>query len=107
MLADMLQSATRLGVLVALAGACGCSLNPQPLPPGDTPDGGGFQSADATTPGADSGTSSGGGDARAALDASMDAVPAVPADASDAEASEGASDGAHDGPNDGGSEDGG
>jgi hypothetical protein len=107
----------RLGVVVALGAACGCSLNPQPLPPGEGPEGGyGSQaSLDATAGGADGTAGFGSADSGARLDASADAVPAVPvADAGDAESDargdgsiEGGFDGPYDGPTDGASEDGG
>jgi hypothetical protein len=114
MLADLLQSAKRLGVLVALGAACGCSLNPQPLPPGEAAEGGGSQSVDATAPGNGDAAGFGAGDAAGRLDASTDGLPSVPgADAGDAEsdapgdgAGEGGFDGPYDGPTDGGSEDG-
>jgi hypothetical protein len=114
MLADLLQYATRLGVLVALGAACGCSLNPQPLPPGEAAEGGGANGpADATTQGGDSG-SFGSGDAGARVDASEDSPAAVPGtDAGDSGSdgigdgsSDGGFDGPYDGPSDGGSEDG-
>ncbi|HTQ47069.1 MAG TPA: hypothetical protein VMI75_30145 [Polyangiaceae bacterium] len=116
MLADLLQPAMRLGVVLAFGATCGCSLNPQPLPPGEGPDaGGGSQSLDATAGNGDGSAGFGSGDAGGGrLDASMDALPSVPgADAGDAESDapgdgpgEGGSDGPYDGPTDGGSEDG-
>jgi hypothetical protein len=115
MLADLLSSVTRLGALVALGAACGCSLNPQPLPPGEGPDGGGSQSLDATAPGNGDATGGFGGDAGGSRqDASADGATVVPStDAGDAEpaapgdgSSEGGFDGSYDGPSDGGSEDG-
>jgi len=115
MLAALQQSALRLGAVLALGAACGCSLNPQPLPPGEGPDAGGGSQviADATT-GNDATGGFGSGDAGARQDATADALPSVPGtDAGDAEsdapadrASEGGFDGPYDGPTDGGSEDG-
>lgn len=113
MLADLLQSASRLGVLVALTAACGCSLNPQPLPPGEGPDGSAGQiPADATT--GDSGGSFGGNDGGARIDATADGAPAIAPDAGDAASdamgdgpTEAAEDGPEDAaPGDGGNEDG-
>ncbi len=109
MLVDLLQPAARLGALVALSLACACSLNPQPLPPGETPDSsaGGNQAADATT--GDS-AGFGSGDAASKIDATEDALPAVPPDggeaAADAQADSVADGSESDGPSDGGSEDG-
>ncbi len=114
MLADLLQSAKRLGVLVALGTACGCTLNPPPLPPGAPPDAAAGQSADATTPGSDSGTF-GFGDSGSKLDATTDGVPAVPPDAGGDAGTDAIGDGPADAvgdgpeeaaPSDGGNEDG-
>jgi hypothetical protein len=115
MLADLQQSALRLGAVLAFGAACGCSLNPQPLPPGEVAEGGGSQSLDATAGNSDAAGGFGSGDAGGGrLDASTDALPSVPGDdagdaASDAPgdgAGDGGSDGPYDGPTDGGSEDG-
>ena len=115
MLADLQQSALRLGAVLALGAMCGCSLNPQPLPPGEGPEGGGSQvSLDATTGNGDGAAGFGGGDAGARVDATADAPLTVPgADAGDAEpaapgdgATDGGFDGPYDGPTDGGNEDG-
>ena len=118
MLADLLQCAKRLGVLAALGLACGCSLNPQPLPPGETGDAATFGpgGGDATTAGNDSGGSFGGADAGAKLDATADGAPAVAPDAGAGDAGsdaigDGPTDAVADGPEDdaptdGGSEDG-
>lgn len=117
MLAHLRRPAAWLGVLAALAAVCACSLNPQPLPPGASPEGGAAQvAADATVP--DSGSSFGGssgGDGGARGDATTDAeAPPTPAtDAGDAASdavadgpSDAASDSPEEAPSDGGSEDG-
>lgn len=111
MLSDLLQPAKRLGVLVALGAACGCSLNPQPLPPGEASEGGtAGQYSDATAPGSGDAAGFGGGDSGPRVDATADGAPAVPpTDAGDAESDageDGPSEGGLDGPSDGGSEDG-
>jgi hypothetical protein len=63
-------------VLLLGATVQACSLNPQPLPPGDQPDGGAFGAADATAASADGGTDLGaGGDASAHSDAGDQGVP--------------------------------
>jgi hypothetical protein len=113
MLADLLRSATRLGVLAALGLACGCSLNPQPLPPGAAPEGGGAGEYVDATAGGDGGNSFGPGDAAPRVDATADGTPGIPPEGGDAAADAGgdgsgdaAVDGPEDGPSDGGSEDG-
>jgi hypothetical protein len=95
------------GLALGLVGAYACSLNPQPLPPGETADGGDtLVGHDASTfgPGADSGGNFGEDGAGGSVpDASVDGAPAVPPEGGDAsdggdsgDAGDGASDGATD-----------
>ncbi len=93
------------GAALGLGAAIACSLNPQPLPPGET--------ADASTVyggrGADSGAAGfGGGDAAEGIDTGTSvpatdggtASPPEAGDAGDAGASDGAADGPEGGPSD-------
>jgi len=94
------------GVALGLGAAYACSLNPQPLPPGDTADGGEtVVGHDASTfgPGADSGGSFAGDGPTggAAPDGSSDgAMPGPPEGGDAGDAGDGESDGAPDGATD-------
>lgn len=117
MLAYLRRPAAWLGVLAGLAAVYACSLNPQPLPPGAAPEGGGAAqvAADATVPDSGSASFGGSGDGGPRADAATDAEapPSPAADAGDAASdatadgpNDAASDSPEEAPTDGGSEDG-
>ncbi len=84
-------AARGVAAVALLALAAGCSLNPQPLPPGETADGGGSMA----TPGEDAGAGTaadggglfGGGDATTSTDAGVPVPPGAEAGGSSPDAS--------------------
>jgi len=92
MLARLARRHSVFGLLV-VATVAGCSLNPQPLPPGEQPDGGG-QNAFAGD-GAAGGSVDGGADATIALGSDGAATDSAPGPADD-----GSADAATDAPTD-------